>query len=76
MQSLYILKTMKTMKTMCPTGYHQNGFVASNIFIYIINFKIKKICRTNQLTGFYMMATLTFNELMYVLESKKNDSRM
>ena len=27
-------------------------------------------------TAFYIMATLAFNELMYVLESKKNDSRM
>ena len=61
---------MKTMKTMCPTGYHQNGFVASNIFTYIINFKIKKICRTNQLTGFYMMATLTFNELIKYDQTK------
>ena len=26
---------MKTVKTMCPTVYHQNGFVASNIYIYI-----------------------------------------
>ena len=28
---------MKTVKTMCPTVYHQNGFVASNIYIYIYN---------------------------------------
>ena len=40
------------------------------IYIYIINFKIKKICRANQLTGFYMMATLAFNELIKYDQTK------
>ena len=28
------------------------------------------ICRANQLTGFYMMPTLVFNELIFMLASK------